>query len=319
MKRFFERLLTIVVASSFALVPAAVFAEGTQDKTNISISPASRAVVLESSKVYEDTLSVTNNGDDDMKFEVHASPYSYTRVDENSAFQLGFEKETAYTQITRWITFQNTDGAFVENAQYVATPHSTVDVVYRITAPESVPTGGQYAVIFAHVLSPESENGGIRTEASPGMIIYGRSVGKTLSSAVIKDLSVKQSVTVDGATKGLINGSALVANTGNIDFVASGALEVTGLFGDSCYKTGSDRGLKSIIPETELAVSDTWDDTPYFGIFNVTWTVTAAGETSTITSVIFIIPPFVIVITILLLTILTICVIMVIRKRKERQ
>ena len=104
--------------------------------------------------------------------------------------------------------------------------------------------------------------------------------------------------------------------------MASGVLKVTGIFGNVYYEsTAASAGARiSVIPDTELVVSDTWNETPFFGLFNVEWTVYANGQASeTITKFVAIIPPVLIIVMILLLTIVIVWIIIVIRKRKERR
>ena len=172
---------------------------------------------------------------------------------------------------------------------------------------------------FAHTLSNNTTSSGIKTEASPGLVVYGRSNGQTITSGEISSKSISQSLTVDGETKSIINAAAKVKNTGNVDFMAAGILKVTGLFGNLYYETPSTQGRVSVIPETELSVSDKWENTPYFGIFNATWTVIAAGETEEITQFIIILPAPILIAAILLLTFITIWIIIMVRKRKERR
>ncbi len=322
MRQILKKILIVVAAMLFFVsIPTNVFAEDDSiaaPATSISISPVSKILQLEPNKVYEDILNVTNNGETEMEFETYASPYSYTRENEDSAYQLGFSKETAYTQITRWITFRDPYGNYSTNARYVAEPGQTVGVKYRIITPDSIPTGGQYAVLFAHTLSSASGSG-IRTEANPGMIIYGHSDGETISASEFSDLAINQTLTTDNNTKNQINASANVKNTGNIDFMASGILKVEGIFGHSYYETPANKARISVIPEVELEVSDAWKETPFFGLFKVYWTVTAGDHTETISSIIFIFPPAMIIVVLLLLTIITIWIIIVVRKRKERR
>ena len=290
--------------------------------TSISISPVSKILQLSASSVYEDSFSVSNNGSSDMKFEVYAAPYSYSYSETDDSYQLGFNKENTYTQITRWITFKQADGNYAEKATFTAAPNTSVDVTYRISTPESIPAGGQYAVLFAHTLSGEVNGSGIKTEASPGLVVYGRAEGETNASSEISDLQISSTLTVDNQEKNIINASAKVKNTGNVDFMASGKLKVTGIFGQTYYETTgvSAKSRVSIIPESELLVSDSWDETPFFGLFNVEWTVTGNGGTSeTITKFVVIMPPVIIITAILLLTIVIVWIIIVIRKRKERR
>ena len=290
--------------------------------TSISISPVSKILQIDRASTYEDTIKISNNGNAPMEFEVYAAPYTYVYSEENDTYSLGFNKETTYTQLSRWITFKNASGAYSDKATFTADPNSSVEVSYKITTPDSIPAGGQYAVIFAHTITASTNTTGIKTEASPGMVIYGRASGETNLSSEISDLNISQTMTVDNSEKTIINGSGKVKNTGNVDFMASGVLKVTGIFGNVYYETpaSSTRARVSIIPESELPVSDSWDETPFFGLFNVEWTVKANGNTTeTITKFIVIMPPVIIITAILLLTIIIIWIIIVIGKRRERR
>lgn len=290
--------------------------------TSISISPVSKILQLSPNSVYEDVFKISNNSKSEMDFEVYAAPYAYNYSEEDDSYRLGFNRESTYTQITRWITFKNTDGSYSEKATFRAEPESSLEVTYRISTPESIPAGGQYAVLFAHTLSAISNSSGIRTEASPGLVVYGRGEGDTIVSSEISGLQIKEKMTVDKDEATRINATGKVKNTGNVDFMATGKLKVTGIFGNVYYETqnNSTRSRVSVIPESELSVSDSWDDTPFFGMFNVEWTVSAGGSDSqTITKFVVIMPPALIIIVILLLTIIIVWIIIVVRKRKERR
>ena len=293
--------------------------EATKAVTSISISPVSKILQLEPDTTYENTFQVTNNSDADMRFEVYAAPYSYVHDEEQDAYRLGFNQENKFTQIVRWITFANTNGAFVEKAEFVASPNSSVDVTYRITTPSSIPAGGQYAVLFAHTISNTTNANGVKTEASPGLVVYGRANGETNLTGEVSNLVINQTLTKGNDVKNIINASAKIKNNGNVDFMASGVLKVQGIFGRSYYETPETRGRVSVIPETELPVSDQWDDTPYFGLFKVTWTVSGAEDSKTIEQVVLILPAPILVGMILLLTIVVVWIIIMVRKRKERR
>ena len=294
--------------------------QGNGFATSISISPVNKVLQLSANSVYDDKFSVSNNGGNDMTFEVYASPYSYTYSETQDSYQLGFTRENTYTQITRWITFKNTNGEYSKKATYTAKPGESVEVEYRISTPESIPAGGQYAVLFAHTLSNSTTNG-IKTEASPGLVVYGRAEGESIIKSTISDLNVTDKTMVEGEEKRLISGTSKVKNDGNVDFTASGKLKVSGIFNIAYYETpaNSTKARVSVIPESELEVTDVWENTPYFGLFNVSWTVTAGGSEETFNKMVLIMPAPIIVLIIILLTILTIWIIMVIRKRKERR
>lgn len=314
------------------LVPLNTYAEGESesseeqteeaddDGTNISLSPVSKVLQLSADSNYDDSFDVTNNGKSDIKIEVYAAPYSYVYSETEDIYQLGFNNENNFTQISRWIRFKGKDGNYAEKPQFTIAPGTTLTVNYRIATPSNIPAGGQYAVMFAHTLSDEIQGNGIRTEASPGIIVYGRSTeGETITTSEISNMSISNSITENDITSNLINASAKVKNTGNVDFSAIGVLKIKGLFGDDCYESSGGRGMVSVIPESELTVSDKWDETPAFGIFRVSWTVTAAGQTETIEQIVFVNPMPFIIITIILLTIIAIWITIMVRRRKERR
>ncbi|MBQ3292968.1 hypothetical protein IJG93_01495 [Candidatus Saccharibacteria bacterium] len=290
--------------------------------TSISISPVSEVLQLSPATIYDAVFKVSNNGDSPMEFEVYAAPYAYIYSEDDDAYRLGFSRENNFTQITRWITFKDVSGNYVEKATFTADPKSDVEVSYRITTPESIPAGGQYAVLFAHTLSGSVNSSGIKTEASPGLVVYGRASGDTIISSEISGVAINNTMLVDGEEKTIINAVGKIKNTGNVDFMAEGKLKVTGIFGNVYYETpaGSTAARISVIPDTELSVTDSWKDTPFFGMFNVEWTVTANDENpQTITKFVVIMPPVIIIIILLLLTVIIMWIIIVLRKRKERR
>ena len=331
-KHFLTIISSLVLLTSFCGGATAVYSEGVEETTensisdtaitSISITPLSKVLTLNSGKTYEDSFTVTNNGGTDMVIETYAAPYSYVYSESEDNYKLGFNNENSFTQISRWITFQDTNGSWVEKANFTISPSSSLDITYRITTPDSIPAGGQYAVIFAHTLTATTTSSGIRTEASPGIIVYGRSLeGETVVGVEISDLDLNKTTDADGETKNLFSGSAKVKNTGNTDFVASGTLKVTGLFGDTKYETDSStgEGKASVIPEAELEVSDEWEETPDFGFFRVSWTVTAGDKTEKIEKVFILLSPIAIIISIIVLTILIVGIIILVKKRKEHR
>ena len=330
--------LTILSGVSFSLTNLAYADEGqgevTEEQkngTSISISPVSRIFQLEPNSEYTDVLKVTNDGNDVMNFEVYAAPYSYVQSEETGTYMLGFSKENNYTQITHWISIIDQSGNYKDKASFTAGPNETIEVNYRVKTPNSIPDGGQYAVLFAHSISGPTNGSGIKTEASPGMVIYGRSNGKTVVASEINEMTLNQTITKETAveengqstrkniTFNHINASAKVKNTGNLDFNARGILKVEGILGGAYYETPENKARISVIPETELVLSDEWEETPGFGLYKATWTVTAGDRTETMEMLVFLIPPFVMVISIILLTIIIIWIIMIVRKRKERR
>ncbi|MBR3122400.1 hypothetical protein IKF28_03090 [Candidatus Saccharibacteria bacterium] len=289
--------------------------------TNISLTPVSKFYQLSAASTYDDTFIVNNTGGRELAIEVFAAPYSYVHSDETDSYQLGFSNENEYTQLSRWISFKDTDGSYKKSISATIAPDNSFTVNYRVSTPNSIPAGGQYAVIFARTTNGVTSSSGIRTEASPGMVIYGRSIdSESIIASEITDLKINQTITENEKTRNSINASAKIKNTGNVDFSANGKLVADGIIFGGHYESGDGNGVRiSVIPESELILSDEWKDTPGFGIFKVTWTVEAAGETETIEQIVVINVVPVIILTIILLTIIIVWCIIRAKKRKERR
>lgn len=335
MRKIILKLLALIlVGVTFfgAVIPTNTYAEGAEGDgeaetsdaansgTSISLTPVSKVLQISSDSSYEDHFTISNDGDSEMTVEVYAAPYSYVYSESEDAYKLGFNNENGFTQIARWITFEDNSGNYAAKPTFTIDPHSSLDVYYKITTPSGIPAGGQYAVIFAHTLTSAISSSGIRTEASPGIVVYGRSTeGEAIISAGISSLELNQVKTEGENAKNIISASAKVKNNGNIDFVATGVLKIEGLLGGEYYTTPMDSGRISVIPDVELVVTDSWEETPDFGLFRATWTVTAGEETQTIERIVFINPMPFIIISIILLTIIIVWVTIVVRKRKERR
>ena len=314
--------LMIILGLSF-FVNGSTYAEGEDNAipgTSIRLSPANIVLNLSSDTTIENTFEIKNEGESDINVEIYAAPYSYVYSEEDDLFKLGFNNENNYTQLSRWVTFKDSSGNYVNKPQIKIKAGETYNVEYRIVTPSNIPNGGQYAVFFAHALAGTTNGSGIKTEASPGIVVYGRSTeGESNISAEITNLEVGRGITESNVTRNNIYGLAKSKNNGNVDYTMVGVLKVDPIIGFSSYESPSGGARTSVIPEVELAVSDEWKDTPDFGIYKATWTVTAGGETKTTEQIFFLFPPVMVIITIILLTFLTIWIIMRVRRRKERR
>lgn len=294
-------------------------AADTATGTSIRLSPANFTVKLPPSSIIEDSFEIKNEGDSDIKVEVFASPYSYSYSDEEDQYKLGFTNETNFTQMSRWMTFEDQSGAYTKRPTYTIKANDTYNVKFHIETPADMSGGGQYAVIFTHALTGVTYANGIRTEASPGIVVYGHATeGESVTAATISNLKIEKGITENEVTRNNIYATAKVKNDGNIDFVAVGKLDVEPILGFTSYQ--DERGAKvSVIPETEMSVVNEWKDTPSFGIYKAIWTVEAAGKTETMERVFFLFSPIALIGVIILLTFITIWIIMIIRKRNKRR
>ncbi len=314
--------LVAVIGVGFCLVSPTLAEEENNEVTNttsISLSPTNNVLRLSSESEYTGELEIINNGDNNMDVEVYAAPYSYVYSEIDNRYQQSFSNENSYTQITRWVSFKDAGGSWVEKPNFTIKPKETLTVEYKVSTPNNIPAGGQYAVLFAHTLTSVQSANGIKTEASPGMLLYGRSTeGETITKAEISEVKIEDKVNAETGKKNVFHATAKVKNSGNIDFNATGKLTVNSIFGWDGYTTENDGIRLSVIPESELTISDEWENSPSFGIYKISWTVTANGETQTVEKLVFINPLPFIIITIIVLTIIIIWFIVRSRKRKER-
>ena len=328
-KKIWVACVAVVLASLLTIIwpDALIYADeetdsttSTSGSTSISLMPVSKILQISSNSVYEDKMTVTNDGDSMMKIEVYAAPYTYVYSESEDAYTLGFNNDNNFTQIVRWITFKDSTGNWVKKGTYSIEPKGSIDVEYRISTPNNIAGGGQYAVIFAHTLTSSTSANGIRTEASPGMVLYGRSSeGETIVKSSISDLQIQYGIGEGQTKQDGFFASAKVKNEGNVDFNAVGKMTVRDIFGGIAYETPETNGRLSVIPDAELVVSDKWTELPFFGIYNTTWTVKVGENTETIERTIFVNFALFLIMSIILLTILVIGSIMVIRRRRERR
>lgn len=325
MKKLISKIITLsfVIILSLGFLMVNTFAEGEETPgTSIRLMPVSKILQLASSSTYDESFEVFNDGAEKIQVETYAAPYSYVYSNEEDLYKLGFNNENNFTQISRWISFKNSADEFVEKAVFDIEANSSVRIDFRVSTPANIPAGGQYAVIFAHALNGVTSSAGIRTEASPGIVVYGRSTeGEVLMTSEIRDLSIKRSITEGNTIRNNISASAKIKNTGNVDFTATGKLKVSPILGFGSYGAEDDQPTSriSIIPESELVLSDEWTETPGFGVFKVSWMVTAGDSTESVEKIVFLIPVWFIILIISLLTILIIWIIIRVRKRKERR
>ncbi len=294
----------------------------TSGTTSLKLSPVSETMDLNSNSSYEKSLKITNEGSSDTKIKVYAAPYSFVYSEEEDLYKLGYSHENDFTQISRWIRIADADGKYVESPTFKLKAGEEKEIFYKIKTPDDIPAGGQYAVIFVQTVSGNPDEGGIKTEASAGLVLYGHSKeGELVVSPEIHDLEIGQGLKI-GAEKvdnSDFYGKAKVKNNGNVDFYARGVLKVEPIIGFASYETSGNKGAVSVIPESEQIVKDVWEGSPDVGIYKVTWTVTAGDQTETVEKIVFLITPLVAILFILVLTGIIVGVIIIVKKRKERR
>lgn len=303
-------LLAALGLFAFGMVNSApVHADSTAPAVWLQVSPVSERVVLNPGQSLDYQFNVENIGSEAFTYKVYATPYSVT----NKSYELNFSAENERTQISRWISFRDDAGNFVQEATFNIEPGDKQTIAYRVTVPGSVPDGGQYATIFAESIpkNSNSQTSGIKTVSRVGLVVYGRSSGDTINEAEITDYKFDSFL-----TSGAVSSDATVKNSGNTDFETRYKLIVKSLFGKTIFEKES---VYDVLPDTERDVSVEWPDTPLFGIFRVTSSISALDKSEDHTKIVMIIPTFILIIMLVVLTILIVWLIMIIRKRKEQK
>ena len=318
MKSLKYGIAALALALTGALAPVtSAFAEEEATTTSsnssswIQVTPVSSRVVLRPGQELDYSMVVANIGTDKFNYSVYAAPYSV--VDED--YNVSFSNETNRTQLSRWIKFIKEDGSTTDTFKGSLEPNEKHTVNYRISVPEDVPAGGQYATIFAQTdnASENKDTSGITTVSRIGLIVYGRTNGETNEQAEITDFAISGFL-----NQGPITATSKVKNAGNTDIEAKYKFTVKSIFGGTLHE---DEQAYNILPDTERRLNTEWDTTSPMGLFWVTYSVSSSAlETAREeTKLVVILPVYMIIIMLILLTILVIWIIMLSRKRKERK
>lgn len=305
--------LSLIFGSLLAPIAPVTYAEEVTDSSSsapeLSVSPATASVSLKPGASMDYTLVVTNDKENDLAITAYVAPYSI----QNENYDVDFEKETARTQLSRWIKFVNEDGSVVDKYSAVVPGNSKAYVNYRVTVPEDIPAGGQYASIFIQTgdNAKPLETSGLQAVSRVGVIIYGRGVGETEEKAEISDVHVPVFL-----TSGPVAASALVTNLGNTDIEVEYSFTVSSIVGNELYHA---EGKNPVLPDAARRIKAEWENTQPMGIFHVSYHVSTLGETYEESKLIIILPVYMIVIALFILTLLVIWIIILIRKRRERK
>ena len=303
--------LALAFGSILAPVAPVAFADEvpTSEAPELSVSPATASVSLKPGATMDYTLVVTNDKSEDLPITAYTAPYSI----QNENYDVDFEKETNRTQLSRWIKFVNEDGSVVEKYSGTVPANSKAYINYRVSIPEDVPAGGQYASIFIQTgdNAKPLETSGLQAISRVGVIIYGRSSGDTEEKAEITEINVPVFL-----TNGPVTASSLVTNLGNTDIEVEHSFTVTSIVGNELYHT---EGKNPVLPDAARRLKSEWENTQPMGIFHVSYRVSTLGQTYEENKLIIILPVYMILIAIFILTLLVVWIIILIRKRRERK
>lgn len=296
-----------VAAAAVAVLPFLPVAaeDEATPATWIQISPVSERVSLSCEQSHEGKFKVSNIGSEAFDFDVYASPYGVADL----SYDPIFDTDTNYTQLASWVSFD-------QKSYTGLAPGASIEVSYHINVPADCPGGGQYAVLFAQTVPKgdiEGSGMGLQTVSRVGELIFANMGGDTRKTGEF--VSFDQNWWTDEK----ITSSTVVKNDGNVDFAVNQVFTVSNLFGQEMYNNTTD---KSILPETSREMVQTWEETPFVGLFNVTNQTTFLGESPVNETKLVLVAPIWLIIafsTVFCLIIILIVVIIVRKVRNKKQ
>ncbi len=263
-----------VLAGGFFVANGGVIAADVPDY-RIQVSPTNLSIDLTPGKVSTTEFKVQNTGAKKFDYKLLTGPYSVV----GDEYKQDLTTDTNYTYIKDWITF-SVDGGTLE-------PGSEVKVKLTVNVPKDAPAGGQYATVFARMLEPEGEAGGLKAEQQIGMIVYSKNVeGDTRLEGGVIENKVPSFMFAPP-----ISATSIVENKGNVHAEATYTLQVYPLFGnEEVYTNEENPEKRTILPETRRLNTMSWDGAPQLGIFRVKQTVKFLDDTKVTEKLVFICP-----------------------------
>lgn len=284
------------------ICPMQVWADETPEY-RIQVSPVSLDLDLQPGKTTTSKFIVQNSGTKAFDFELSVSPYTVS----GENYDQDFSTETNHTNIVNWISFSEDRGTLESYSQR--------EITVTVNVPKDVPEGGQYAVIFAHMIEPVPEGAtGVVAEKRVGVLVYSKNVdGETRVGGKITNAKVPSFL-----FNPPITASAVVENTGNVHANAQYTLQVYPLIGDEEVYTNEEHpDTRVIMPGTSRFNSISWDGAPHLGIFRVKQTVKFADQESVVEKVVFLCPIWFLVIVLVVIFLAVFLIISRIRGKKE--
>jgi hypothetical protein len=308
MKRFLGVILVMAASLIFA---APVFAdECTETGAGVLVTPIAKNLTIDGGGArIDDTFTVQNQANKESVFKIYAAPYS------EGEGKKDFEKETNFTQISRWIKFLDASGGLVDTLEIRVPACSKREVNFRVITPDSIPDGGQYAVIFTE--SSDEGSSVINSASRVGMLVYAHvNGGETIREISIDDLKIGKKV--DSSDKTVIFAGAKLKNGGNIDLDVTTTLTIKNILGHEVYKNSS--GVSLLPGSAVKEISDVWDSAPYLGLFVVDYEIMVGGEVKASSSqVVLLLPLPVLILVVPALIVVVVGVVLFIKKQRNKR
>ncbi len=284
--------LAIAIALSASL--PAFAAEGRK----LLISPIeSRITMLQPGQQQTGEYTVKNTGDVALTFDVRAEALDIQMP--NYADVYGEPAMSSATLLANWISFPQTE--------WTLQPDQSTTVAYTINVPSGAAGGAQRAVIMNRMKS----EGTVAVERQAAFKIFANISGNTRVNAKIAKVSIPAFL-----FRAPIKTKIDLTNDGNTDEWTEEKMTVKTLGGETVYEEENSHVVLAGKPRT---VENRWDGAPGIGIFRVTQTVNLNGQEMDKSSLVFIVPLYLIIIVGLLLALLIGRIVISARNRKTRR
>lgn len=259
----FRRLTTVFIALAVVLSSVALTApqvSAADPAESITMSPVSKKYTVDPGQTISDTLTILNDGQDAYDFTVYATPYSVV----DSQYTQNFTHNKPNADVYTWIEFQQ--------STYHIESRQTIEIPYTMHVRANASPGGHYGAIFAEVQPPSGAEQ-LARKKRVGCMIYTTVSGDVRLSGNVTSLKApwfQQTTPMLASTE--------VKNTGNTDFAATVAYQVSDIFGQVKYSVKNDY---TILPNTTRQIDMQWNNSAWFGMYKVHISATVLGKTTT--------------------------------------
>lgn len=249
--RIFIIALSALIFST-SLMPFADAATANGESATIGISPVSKKYEFEAGSTMTDSITVINSGQASYTFKMSAEPYSI----KNTAYEPDYLTVKKNTDLEGWINF--------EKNTHTLAPGESKQVKYVIAVPENATPGGHYAVIFAETQpsGTDSEQAALRQKTRVGTVVYATVKGDYKMGGEFKGIRTPALQFRSPLTTELD-----VENTGSSDFAVDTVYAVSDLFGNRKF---TETKQYQMLPQTERKIQLKWENSPGFGLYQVT-------------------------------------------------
>ncbi|MBR2658787.1 hypothetical protein IKD57_02740 [Candidatus Saccharibacteria bacterium] len=244
------------------------------DITNIfTVTPMNQQITLERGKVFSGSIQVSNpaTAAEDFSFQVKIAPYGV----EGNSYDANLVTDTAYTEITKWITIKNPAGTLK--------PNEVATVDFEVNVPEDAPIGGQYAALLVSFDGRDSQETGvsIKNKFELASLLYAMVDGEVERKGEIIENSIPGFV-----TEIPIKTNIVLKNDGNVHETAKIGIEVRSFFSPELIypKAGESGALEEVVmPGTTRDLTQEITNIAPLGIYEVTQTVLYMGSDAIVT------------------------------------